>query len=57
MAKGHRGIQADELKQTKSTIAMKRKKNAGAGKDQDAADVAGELGWAALDFHQCQMLG
>jgi hypothetical protein len=45
MAKGHRGIQADEPKQTKSTIAVKRQKNAGAGKGQDPADAAGELDW------------
>src|SRR5882757_8928794 len=40
MAKGHRGIQADEPKQTKSTIAVKRQKNAGAGKGQNPADAA-----------------
>ena len=44
LAKGHRGIQADEPKQAKSTIAVKRHMNAGAGKGQNSVDAA-ELDW------------
>jgi hypothetical protein len=57
LAKGHRGIQADEPKQTKSTVAVKRQTNAGAGKVQDPEDAAGELDWGCPRLPSMQNAG
>ena len=42
MAKGYRGIQADEPKQAKSTVAVKHRKNVGAGKVLSVNPLSGE---------------